>query len=42
MGINKKLILPLSDITKLVKAKRLGLIKAIKIYLHGVKHSHKF
>ena len=42
MGISQKLILPFSDITKIQLAKRMGLIRAIKIYQQGVKHSYKF
>lgn len=43
MGINKKVIVPLNDVTKVTKAKSLGLLKAIKIYTStGRKSSYKF
>ena len=42
MGISQKLIIPLNDVTKVTKAKRLGMIKALKIYQANVKKSHKF
>lgn len=32
MGISKKLIIPLNDVTKVTKAKRLGMINALMIY----------
>lgn len=42
MGISKKLIIPMNDVTKVTKAKRLGIIKALKIYQTGKKSSYKF
>lgn len=43
MGITKKVIVPLNDVTKVTKAKSLGLLKAIKIYTSaGKKNSYKF
>ena len=42
MGITQKLIIPLNDVTKITKAKSLGLLKAIKIYQQGKKSSYKF
>lgn len=32
MGITKKLIIPLGEVTQVSKAKSIGIIKAIKIY----------
>lgn len=32
MGITKKCIIPLNDVTKITKARSLGLLKALKIY----------
>ena len=32
MGISQKLIIPLNDVTKITKAKKLGMIKSLKIY----------
>ena len=42
MGISKKLIIPLNDVTKITKAKRLGMIKALKIHQNNNKNSYKF
>jgi len=42
MGISKKLISPLNDVTKITKAKRLGMIKSLKIYQANKKNSHNF
>lgn len=42
MGINKKLIIALNDVTKVTKAKSIGILKAIKIYSPGKKSSYKF
>ena len=42
MGISQKLIIPLNDVTKITKAKRLGMIKALKIYQANKKNSHSF
>ena len=42
MGISQKLIIPLNDVTKITKAKRLGMIKSLKIYQANKKNSHSF
>ncbi|CDW85958.1 UNKNOWN [Stylonychia lemnae] len=45
MGITKRVIVPLNDVTQVSKAKSLGMIKAIKIYTQaqaGKKSSYKF
>lgn len=42
MGISQKLIIPLNDVTKITKAKRLGMIKSLKIYQANKKNSHNF
>jgi len=42
IGINKKIIIPLRDITKIVKAKKLGILRAIKVYQQGVEKSFAF
>ena len=41
MGITKKIIIPLNDVTKITKAKRLGK-KSIKIELTGKAQSYRF
>lgn len=43
MGITKKVIVPLNDVTKVTKAKSIGILKAIKIYTSaGKKNNYKF
>ena len=42
MGISKKLIIPLNDVIKITKAKRLGIMKALMIYQANKKNSYKF
>lgn len=45
MGITKKVIIPLNDVTQVSKAKSLGIIKAIKIYAQvqaGKQKIYKF
>lgn len=42
LGISKKLIIPLNDVTKITKAKRLGIMKALMIYQANKKNSYKF
>ena len=42
MGISQKLIIPLTDVTKVKKVKLLGMIKALKIYQANKKGSHSF
>lgn len=42
LGISKKLIVPLNDVTKITKAKRLGIIKSLMIYHSTVKTPYKF
>jgi hypothetical protein len=42
MGLSQKLIIPLNDVTKITKAKRLGMIKSLKIYQANKKNSHNF
>jgi hypothetical protein len=42
MGISKKLIIPLNDVTKITKAKRLGMINALHIYQANKQSPYKF
>jgi hypothetical protein len=41
MGITKKVIIPLNDVSKVTKARSLGLLRAIKIYTPNRK-AYKF
>lgn len=42
LGISKKLIVPLNDVTKITKAKRLGIMKALQIYQANKQNPYKF
>lgn len=42
IGISKKLIIPLNDVTRITKAKRFGIINALMIYQANKKSSYKF
>jgi hypothetical protein len=42
LGISKKLIIPLNDVTKITKVKRLGIIKALMVYHATNKTPYKF
>lgn len=42
VGMNKKIIIPIGDITKLTKTKTLGMIKSIKIAQQGINKNYSF
>ena len=42
VGISQKLIIPLNDVTKITKAKKLGMIKSLKIYQANKKKPYSF
>ncbi|TNV74139.1 hypothetical protein FGO68_gene9547 [Halteria grandinella] len=42
LGISKKLIIPLNDVVKITKAKRLGIMKSLMIYHSTQKTPYKF